>query len=104
MLVVGLFVLVIKGMEDPKLQDNKSATFIYLSSFRIMKIHIGHLIQEELKKQGRTVIWFASQIPCNRNNVYLIFKKATIDTELLIRISKILNHDFLKDISNLTFE
>lgn len=62
-------------------------------------MHIGNLIQEELKRQGRSVTWFASQLFYTRPHIYKIFSRATIDTGLLQRISKILNHDFFKDLS-----
>lgn len=57
-------------------------------------IHIGQLIEQELRQQGRTVSWFARNLYCERANVYHIFKRQSIDTELLLRISKLLNHDF----------
>ena len=56
--------------------------------------HIGKLIKEELERQERTVSWFARKLYCDRSNVYKLFKRSTIDTELLLRISLILNHDF----------
>ena len=62
-------------------------------------MHIGSLIQEELKRQGRSVTWFAEQLFYTRPHIYKIFSKATIDTGLLQRISKILNHDFFSDLS-----
>mgnify|MGYP002624723440 FL=1 len=64
------------------------------------KMHIGNLIQEELKRQGRSVTWFAEQLFYTRPHIYKIFSKATIDTGLLQRISRILNHDFFQDLSN----
>lgn len=57
-------------------------------------LHIGKLIKEELERQERTVSWFARKLYCDRSNVYKLFKRPTIDTELLLRISIILNHDF----------
>lgn len=60
-------------------------------------MHIGKVIHQELKLQGRTVTWFAKQICCDRTNVYNIFHKSSIDTSLLIRISKLLNHNFFDD-------
>lgn len=68
------------------------------------EIHMGNIIRDELKKQGRTVTWFAKSIPCDRSSVYRIFNNPSIDLLLLIRISKILNHNFLEDCSfNLPF-
>lgn len=60
-------------------------------------MHIGEAIKKELERQGKTVVWFAKQIPCHRTNVYHIFEKASIDTHLLMRISEILKHDFFTD-------
>ena len=60
-------------------------------------LHIGNLIKEELERQERTVSWFARKLFCDRSNVYKIFKRPTIDTELLLRISVILNRDFFAD-------
>lgn len=62
-------------------------------------IHAGHLIEETLHKQGRTVTWFASQLCCTRPNVYKIFSKKNIDIHLLWRISNILEYDFFHDFS-----
>ena len=60
-------------------------------------VHIGKLIEEELHRQERTVTWFAQKLYCERTNVYNIFKRKSIDTELLLRISQILDHDFFED-------
>lgn len=57
-------------------------------------IHIGQLIEAELHRQERSVTWFANKLYCDRTNVYSIFKRKSIDTELLLRISYILNHNF----------
>ena len=64
------------------------------------KIHIGQLIQQQLKAQGRTVTWFARQLNYDRSNAYKIFSKPHIDTDLLLTISKVLNYDFFKYIPN----
>lgn len=62
-------------------------------------LHIGMKIEEELRRLERTVAWFARKLYCNRQNVYDIFKRESIDTSLLRRISAILGHDFFKDLS-----
>ncbi len=59
-------------------------------------IHIGQLIEAELHRQERSVTWFAKKLYCDRTNVYKIFKKQSIDTELLWRISVILDCNFFK--------
>ena len=60
------------------------------------KIHIGHLIQQQLKAQGRTVTWFAQRLNYDRSNAYKIFSKPHIDTDLLLTISKALNYNFFR--------
>lgn len=57
-------------------------------------IHIGQLIEQELRRQQRTVSWFARNLCCERTNIYDIFKRQSIDTQMLLRISNILGHNF----------
>ena len=59
-----------------------------------MALHIGHEIQQELRRQERSVAWFARRLACDRTNVYRIFDKESLDTRLLMRISTILVRDF----------
>ena len=65
-----------------------------------MEKPIGILIKEELERQERTVTWFAKKLNCHRVNVYDIFKRENIDIQLLIQISKVLNKNFFKIISD----
>ena len=60
-------------------------------------IHIGSLIEQELRRQERSVTWLASELHCDRTNVYKVFKKKSIDTKLLEDISVILQHNFFLD-------
>lgn len=57
-------------------------------------LHIGTLIEEEVRKQQLSVSAFARRLHCDRTNVYDIFKRSSIDTEQLFRICKILNRNF----------
>ena len=59
-------------------------------------IHIGKLIEMELRRQERTVSWFARHLYCERTNVYDIFKRRSIDTQMLLRISLVLHHNFFR--------
>ena len=45
-----------------------------------MDIHIGQLIKEELRSQGRSVKWFESQINRSHSAVYDIFRSHDINT------------------------
>ena len=60
---------------------------------------IGKLIRQELERQERSVTWFAQKLSCHRTNAYDIFARDNIDLTLLIRISRVLHHNFLKDLS-----
>ena len=67
-------------------------------------IHIGNLIQKELRQQKRSFTWFAEQICCDRSNVYKIIQKKSIDTDLLQRISITLKKDFFQYYSEAFYE
>ncbi len=62
-----------------------------------IKVHIGTLIGNELRRQRRPAAWLAQEICCDRTNVYKILRKGSIDTELLCRISVALSHDFFAE-------
>ncbi len=63
----------------------------------IKDIHIGKHIKAKLKEQGRTTVWLAAQIPCTPNHLYKIYAKRSINTDLLKRISHILDYNFFED-------
>jgi predicted transcriptional regulator len=58
------------------------------------KVHIGKKIQEVVDNSSYTIVAFAKEIGLTRDGVYKIFKKESIDTEQLQKISKVLKHDF----------
>ena len=60
----------------------------------IYEIHIGNLIREKLNEDGRSITWLAKKLHFERANIYRLLQKPFIDTYLLLRISKILEHDF----------
>jgi plasmid maintenance system antidote protein VapI len=57
-------------------------------------VHIGKIIEVELKKKRYSVSEFAKIINTDRNNVYHIFKRKSLDTDLLYKISIALGHNF----------
>lgn len=57
-------------------------------------IHIGNKIKAVLKERRYKKTEFADKINISRTVVYDIFKRETIDTGLLKKISEVLNHDF----------
>lgn len=64
-------------------------------------IHIGELIKQVMKEQGRGPSWLAQRLGCERANVYDIYKRQYIDTNLLLKISKLLSYDFFSLYSKL---
>ena len=44
-------------------------------------VFIGKEIQCELKRQGRSGVWLARQLPCSDNYVYKLFSKKTMNTD-----------------------
>jgi predicted transcriptional regulator len=61
-----------------------------------MKIHIGNHIQKKCTELKLGTTEFAKKINTTKQNVYAIFKRESIDTELLYKISKELRYDFFK--------
>jgi hypothetical protein len=59
-------------------------------------VHIGKKIKQQLSIKKMSVPDFATKINTTRNNVYNIFLRQSIDTELLYKICVILNHDFFQ--------
>jgi len=58
--------------------------------------HIGKLIKAELARQGRSITWLATQLNYSRQYVYKLFRRKWIYTDLLLKISDILDYDFFK--------
>lgn len=67
----------------------------------MVSIYIGHVIRDELRRQGRTNRWLADQIHVNPRTINKIFLKSVIDTQQLLEISKAMNYDFFKLYSEL---
>ena len=57
-------------------------------------MHIGRLIKQQLEAQDKTVSWLARELAYCRTNIYKIFDKKSIDTDLLLRICILLQYDF----------
>ena len=63
----------------------------------VFMVHIGQLIEQELRRQRRSVSWFAKELYCDRTNVYKLFRKESIDTLLLLIVFLVFClHDFFK--------
>jgi DNA-binding phage protein len=59
-------------------------------------IHIEQLIRAQLKADERSVSWLAREIGCSRNHLYKVFRKPSLDGELLLNISLAMNFNFFQ--------
>ena len=60
------------------------------------RVQIGKLIKKQFDKSELSIEEFAGLIGCNRDNVYDIFRRERINTDQLLKISKVLKYDFFK--------
>lgn len=60
-------------------------------------IHIGQLVKSVFDDRHLSVSELARQLHCDRSNVYSIFQRRSIDIELLAKLSKVLNYNFLEE-------
>ncbi len=89
----AVVLFVTRAMREPDLRIKHSSTPCFIYVFAIM-VHIGEAIKKELQKRKRSISWLARKLYCDRSNVYDIFKRRSIDTELLLRISLVLDYNF----------
>lgn len=60
------------------------------------EIHIGEAIKNIFESKGMTISEFSRRLNNSRENVYSIFKRKSIDTALLYKISSVLNYNFFE--------
>lgn len=61
-----------------------------------MSIVVGSIIKDMLEQKGMSKVMFAKRIHTSNQNVHSIFKRSNFDTDLLTKISKVLDHDFFQ--------
>lgn len=61
-----------------------------------MAMHIGKLIKKHIEQAGMNKSEFARRINSTPQNVYSIFKRKSMDTDLLKDISRVLGYDFFQ--------
>ena len=64
----------------------------------IQNKNIGSLIREKIAEKSMTVAEFARSINRERTTVYDIFKRETVDFDLLSQISEVLDYDFIHEV------
>lgn len=63
-------------------------------------LHVGNLIKEKLSQRNVSISEFAKMLYMDESNLYKTLKKKHINTELLARISELLNYNFFVDFQN----
>lgn len=61
-----------------------------------MKLHIGQQVKNKVEQLGMNKSEFGRRINMSRQNVDSIFNRPSVDTELLAKISEVLNYDFFQ--------
>jgi hypothetical protein len=64
------------------------------------KVHIGKLISDKLAEKDRSMTWLAKKVYKDPSCLCKMLKRNYINTELLLRISLILEYDFFACYSN----
>ena len=67
-------------------------------------IHVGAMIKDKLDLERRTIRWFSEQMNCDRSNMYKLLSRAHLDSNFILRASKVLEYNFFKDIADLVDE
>jgi len=67
-------------------------------------INIGTIIKRQAKKKGVKNAELAKLLNCHHSNIYHIYKKENICTELLWKLSIILEYNFFKFVYGLDLE
>ncbi|MBQ7362253.1 MAG: helix-turn-helix transcriptional regulator [Bacteroidaceae bacterium] len=62
------------------------------------KIYIGKIIQAKVNERGLGYAEFARRINCARTSIYSLFNSKSIDVERLLRISDVLEYDFINEV------
>lgn len=70
----------------------------------MMDIHFGNMILSELHEQRRSVAWFAKEMGSDRSNMYKLLARPHLNTDFVLRASKLLHHDFFGEASALFLE
>ena len=61
-------------------------------------IHIGSIIKKVFDEKSMTIAEFSRRINRERTTVYDIFQRKSIDTDLLLKISEVLDYEFLREV------
>lgn len=88
--------MIVSRFSLPKGNEAKAQATIKAMETHESNIHIGNLIREQLRKDQRSVSWLSREIHCSRNHLYKVFRKPSLDADLLLRISKSVQFNFFQ--------
>lgn len=77
------------------IQSNYNHQGTLFDNFALM-IHIGQKIKEVVEKRGIAKTELARRLNMTSSNIHKIFNRESIDTDLLTRLSEILEFDFFQ--------
>ena len=63
-------------------------------------VHVGEKVAIEMRNKKIRKSDFAKKVGTDRRNLYRILKKNSLETDLLYRYSKELNHNFFRDLGD----
>jgi DNA-binding Xre family transcriptional regulator len=64
-----------------------------------MSLHIGKLIQQQAKESKIGPTEFGNKLNTTSQNIYAIYKRKSIDTDLLMKICIVLNYNFFIELA-----
>ncbi|MCP3658983.1 MAG: hypothetical protein GY830_01150 [Bacteroidetes bacterium] len=67
----------------------------------MIKDHMGRMVKEAIKKNGKTVTQVANELGVSRNTLYNKFKLPYLRSDFMIRLGHVLGYDFSKKLSYL---
>lgn len=65
-------------------------------------VHVGKLVQTVFQRSGLKMTAFADRMETTRQNVYKIFQRESLSTDLLFRLSEELDYDFFLHLSRIS--
>lgn len=83
-------------LKASKILIMRNKKFYNFAIMSLQNVHIGQEIKKVFDESGIKMQAFADKIFYSRQNVNGIFKRSSVDTDLLIKISNALNFDFFK--------
>ena len=57
---------------------------------------LGEIIAAEIRRKGMTKAEFGRRVGTSRQNVNTLLKRDSFDSDFLVRVSKLLEHDFFQ--------